>query len=64
MIEPCSNPAELLPHVAWKNPTDLPVVFGETTDSEMCFGFVGYYPEIPVHHWVAPSLAAACLPEL
>jgi hypothetical protein len=47
----------------WKNPTDLPVVFGETTDSEMCFGFVGYYPKIPAYHWVAPSLAAACVPE-
>jgi hypothetical protein len=48
----------------WKNPTDLPVVFGEATDNEMCFGFVGYYPKIPVYHWVAPSLAAACVPEL
>ncbi len=49
---------------SWNNTTDFPVLFGEGTDNEMCFGFVGYYPKIPVYHWVTPSLASACLPEL
>ena len=31
----------------FKNPTDSTVKFGEGTGDEMCFNFIGYYPNIP-----------------
>ena len=55
----------------WKNPGDTTITFGEGTSDEMCFDFVGYYPNIPdltvlgvpVFSWVTPSLNAACATE-
>lgn len=55
----------------WKNPTDATVKFGEGTNDEMCFDFVGYYPNIPdktllgypVFTWVTPSMNASCTAE-
>lgn len=42
------NPGDVIrTRCTWKNPTDLPVVFGENTDNEMCFGFVGLLPKDP-----------------
>jgi hypothetical protein len=56
---------------AWKNPTDATVRFGEGTADEMCFDFIGYYPNIPdrtlfglpVFTWVTPSQSASCTEE-
>jgi hypothetical protein len=53
---------------AWKNNTDQQVTFGEGTSDEMCFDFVGYYPNIPdrtifglpVFTWITPSQGARC----
>jgi hypothetical protein len=52
----------------WKNPGDTTISFGEGTSDEMCFDFVGYYPNIPdvtlfgvpVFSWITPSLNATC----
>jgi mono/diheme cytochrome c family protein len=41
----------------WENPDDKTIGWGEGTDDEMCFNFVGYYPKRPMS-WVEPSLAA------
>jgi hypothetical protein len=48
---------------SYKNPTDGVVLFGENTDNEMCFNFLGYYPAIPGYSWLTPS-AAPCMPEV
>lgn len=48
---------------SWRNPSDQVVLFGETTDSEMCFNFLSYYPAIPLYPWVTPSLLP-CIPEI
>ena len=55
---------------SWKNSTDQPVKFGESTGEEMCFDFVYYYPRIndvkvfglPLFTWITPSspLLASC----
>ena len=55
----------------WKNPTDSTVGFGEGTGDEMCFNFIGYYPNIPdrtlfgapIFTWVTPSQNASCTTE-
>ena len=55
----------------WKNPGDATVGFGEGTGDEMCFDFIGYYPNIPdrtlfgvpIFTWVTPSANAACSTE-
>jgi hypothetical protein len=49
---------------AWTNTSDELVTFGENTDNEMCFNFVGYYPAIPEYPWITPSLATACIPSI
>ena len=56
---------------AWKNPGDTTVGFGEGTGDEMCFDFIGYYPNIPdrtlgglpIFTWVTPSASAKCTVE-
>lgn len=56
---------------SWKNPSDITVPFGEGTEEEMCFNFIGYYPNIPdrtplglpVFTWVTPSASASCTTE-
>jgi hypothetical protein len=55
----------------WKNPGDKTIGFGEGTDDEMCFDFLGYYPKIPdrtlfgvpLFTWVTPSALASCTTE-
>jgi hypothetical protein len=55
----------------WKNPGDTTISFGEGTGDEMCFDFIGYYPNIPdrivfglpVFSWVTPSAFAKCTTE-
>jgi hypothetical protein len=55
----------------WNNPGDQAIGFGEKTEDEMCFNFIGYYPaapevavgSIPVSTWVTPSELAVCTPE-
>ena len=47
----------------WKNPGDALVGYGESSSSEMCFDFVGYYPRIPSLAWVTPSVATSCVAE-
>ncbi len=52
----------------WKNPGDTAISFGEGTSDEMCFDFLGYYPNIPdktlfglpIFTWVTPSSSATC----
>lgn len=52
----------------FKNPTDMTIGFGEGTNDEMCFNFIGYYPNIPdktllglpIFTWVTPSSSAKC----
>ncbi|HEY8079726.1 MAG TPA: hypothetical protein VIF62_36600, partial [Labilithrix sp.] len=52
----------------WKNPGDTSISFGEGTADEMCFDFLGYYPNIPdttflglpIFTWVTPSSSASC----
>lgn len=52
----------------WKNPSDATIGFGEGTGDEMCFDFIGYYPNIPdrtflglpLFTWVTPSASAKC----
>ena len=56
---------------SWKNPGDTTIGFGEGTGDEMCFDFIGYYPNIPdrtifglpVFTWITPSLSAKCTAE-
>jgi hypothetical protein len=56
---------------SWKNPGDATIGFGEGTGDEMCFNFIGYYPNIPdrtlfglpVFTWVTPSQNASCTTE-
>jgi len=56
---------------AWKNTTDANVGFGEGTGDEMCFDFIGYYPNIPdrtllglpLFTWITPSQSATCTTE-
>lgn len=47
----------------WKNPGDALVGYGESSSSEMCFDFIGYYPRIPSLAWVTPSVATSCVAE-
>ena len=55
----------------WKNPGDTTIAFGENTGDEMCFDFIGYYPNIPdktlfglpLFTWVTPSQSANCTTE-
>jgi hypothetical protein len=55
----------------WKNPGDATIKFGEGTSDEMCFDFIGYYPNIPdrtvfglpLFTWVTPSQSATCAVE-
>jgi hypothetical protein len=55
----------------WKNPGDTTIQFGEGTSDEMCFDFIGYYPNIPdntifglpIFTWVTPSSSASCKTE-
>ncbi len=55
----------------WKNPGDSSISFGENTGDEMCFDFIGYYPNIPdktlfglpIFTWVTPSQSATCTTE-
>ncbi len=55
----------------WKNPGDTQIGFGEGTGDEMCFDFIGYYPNIPdktifglpVFTWITPSTSAKCTVE-
>ncbi len=55
----------------WKNPGDTAIAFGENTGDEMCFDFIGYYPNIPdktlfglpIFTWVTPSQSATCITE-
>lgn len=55
----------------WKNPGDTTIGFGENTGDEMCFDFIGYYPNIPdktlfglpLFTWVTPSQGATCTTE-
>jgi hypothetical protein len=55
----------------WKNPGDTTIGFGENTGDEMCFDFMGYYPNIPdqvafgipLFSWVTPSSSASCTME-
>lgn len=55
----------------WKNPGDTTIAFGENTGDEMCFDFIGYYPNIPdrvifglpLFSWVTPSQSATCTTE-
>ncbi len=46
----------------WANETDQPVTFGPTTEDEMCFDFVSYWPRIttPGFTWSTPSARARC----
>lgn len=47
---------------AWKNPHSYGVGFGPSTDDEMCYSFVMYYPRIedPSWHWLLPALYSEC----
>jgi hypothetical protein len=63
------NPGDVIrTRCAWKNTTDKQVGFGEGTSDEMCFDFVGYYPNIPdrtflglpIFTWITPSQSARC----
>jgi hypothetical protein len=53
---------------SWKNPGDDTIKFGEGTGDEMCFNFIGYYPNIPdrvifgipAFTWVTPAYQAQC----
>ena len=55
----------------WKNPGDTTIGFGENTGDEMCFDFIGYYPNIPdqtlfglpIFSWITPSATAKCTME-
>ncbi|MBX3189073.1 MAG: peptidylglycine alpha-amidating monooxygenase [Labilithrix sp.] len=55
----------------WKNPGDATIGFGEGTGDEMCFDFIGYYPNIPdrtifglpLFTWITPSQSASCTVE-
>jgi hypothetical protein len=55
----------------WKNAGDTTIAFGENTGDEMCFDFIGYYPNIPdktlfglpLFTWVTPSQSATCTTE-
>jgi hypothetical protein len=55
----------------WKNPGDTTITFGENTGDEMCFDFIGYYPNIPdrtilglpLFTWITPSQSATCAAE-
>jgi hypothetical protein len=47
---------------AWRNPHEYGVGFGPSTDDEMCYSFVMYYPRIedPSWHWLLPALYSEC----
>jgi hypothetical protein len=55
----------------YKNAGDTTIGFGENTGDEMCFDFIGYYPNIPdktifglpLFTWVTPSQSATCTTE-
>jgi hypothetical protein len=46
----------------WANETDKPVTFGQTTEDEMCFDFVSYWPRITTAgwSWMVPSARGTC----
>ena len=47
----------------WKNTSDAFVGYGESSASEMCFDFIGYYPRIASLPWVSPAVATTCVAE-
>lgn len=66
------NPGDVMrTRCTWKNPGDTKIGFGEGTGDEMCFDFLGYYPNIPdktllglpLFTWITPSQAAKCATE-
>ncbi len=66
------NPGDVMrTRCGWKNPSDSQIGFGEGTMDEMCFNFLGYYPNIPdrtilglpVFTWITPSQSAKCTVE-
>lgn len=71
-ISKAVNPGDVMrTRCTWKNPGDTSIGFGEGTGDEMCFNFIGYYPNIPdrtvfglpVFTWVTPSATASCAVE-
>jgi hypothetical protein len=48
----------------WDNTTGSPISFGPTTEDEMCFDFVNYWPRIttPTFDWMTPSASSKCPP--
>ena len=52
----------------YSNQSNFAVTFGEKTEDEMCFNFVGYYPAVPdqmlgnfpIFNWLSPSIFASC----
>ncbi len=71
-IDKSVNPGDVMrTRCSWKNPSDTTIRFGEGTNDEMCFNFVGYYPNIPdrtllglpLFTWVSPSQQASCVAE-
>ena len=47
---------------SWNNPTDHGVGYGPTSDDEMCFSYVMYYPKIALTtwNWSLPALYSTC----
>jgi hypothetical protein len=47
---------------SWNNPTDHGVGYGPTSDDEMCFSYVMYYPKIELStwNWSLPALYSTC----
>ncbi|MDB5219697.1 MAG: hypothetical protein JWO86_7624 [Myxococcaceae bacterium] len=47
---------------SWKNPSDHGVGYGPTSDDEMCFSYVMYFPKIEVStwNWSLPALYSTC----
>jgi hypothetical protein len=48
----------------WRNPTDMPVSFGPTTEDEMCFSYTMYYPRFAFDGWTyrTPASQSKCSP--
>jgi hypothetical protein len=46
----------------WNNTTGSAIGFGPTTEDEMCFDFVSYWPRItaPGFSWITPSATSTC----
>lgn len=47
---------------SWNNPSDHGVGYGPTSDDEMCFSYVMYFPKIEAStwHWSLPALYSTC----